>query len=92
MKATKQTLNKDGSLRKKGSGRRKGSNSFVKISFSQLKDYIGEKTPMVVSRVWLEDLGLLMAQKQEEVSLSLPLTEEDKSDSIQFTVKNFDEE
>ena len=48
------TLNKDGSERKSGSGRKKGATSFIKVPFLDLKDYIGEKTPIPVSRVWLE--------------------------------------
>jgi hypothetical protein len=85
MKAKKATYNKDGTIRKSGSGRRKGSNSFVKVSFSTLKEYIGEKTPIMVSRVWLENLGLNPDNSQ---NFSLDLTEESKSDKILFSLKD----
>ena len=80
MKANKVTLNKDGTPRKSGSGRKKGSNSFVRISFSQLKDYISEKTPITVSRVWLEDLGIISAEeiKLEKIEPVKPKTKKDK--------------
>jgi len=84
MKAKKETYNKDGTVRKSGSGRKKGSNSFVKVSFSSLKEYIGEKTPIMVSRVWLENLGFNPAKEQ---NIDLELTEEEKSDKIVFSVK-----
>jgi hypothetical protein len=90
MKTKNPTANKDGSLRKKGSGRKKGSNSFVKIPFSSLKDYISEKTPIVVSRVWLEGLGLIQDETSEPIAL--PLTKEESSVKIPFTLTTFEEE
>lgn len=84
MKAKKATYNKDGTIRKSGSGRKKGSNSFVKVSFSSLKEYIGEKTPIMVSRVWLENLGFNPTKEQ---NIDLELTEEEQSDKIVFSVK-----
>ena len=93
MKTKKATINKDGTPRKKGSGRRKGSNSFVKITFSDLKDYISEKTPMVVSRVWMESLGLTTASEPKPITLkSLKLTEEETSSKIPFKITTFEEE
>ena len=85
MKAKKSTYNKDGTPRKTGSGRKKGSNSFVKVPFSSLKEYIGEKTPIMVSRVWLENLGFNSTQDEE---VNLDLTTEKSSDKILFSVKN----
>jgi len=85
MKTKKVTYNKDGTVRKSGSGRRKGSNSFVKVSFSTLKEYIGEKTPIMVSRVWLENLGL---NTDNSKNFSLDLTEESTSDKILFSIKD----
>lgn len=93
MKTKKATFNKDGSKRKSGSGRKKGSNSFVKVSFSQLKEYIGEKTPMTVSRVWLESLGF-MIDSPSIVTISAPAVKEeaDQTNKIQYTLKTFEEE
>jgi len=90
MKTKKATLNKDGSARKSGSGRKKGSNSFVKVSFSQLKDYIGERTPMLVSRVWLESLGFIVDKNEASVTIqSQPMEEKQE---IAFSFNNFNEE
>ena len=90
MKTKKVTINKDGTPRKVGSGRRKGSNSFVKVSFGQLKDYIGERTPMMVSRVWLESLGFSVDQ-ESTVSIKAQETQ-DQSKKIAFSITEFDEE
>lgn len=90
----KKTYNKNGTPRKKGSGRKKGSNSFVRVTFSQLKDFIGEKTPMMVSRVWLENMGFEKIPDQLDTpNIKLKtkdLTEEDSSDNILFSIKKFD--
>ena len=51
------TLNKDGAKRKVGSGRTKGSKSFMTVKLRELAPFVGEETPIVVSRVWLERLG-----------------------------------
>jgi hypothetical protein len=90
MKTKKATLNKDGSARKSGSGRKKGSNSFVKVSFSQLKEYIGERAPMLVSRVCLESLGFIVYGNETSVTIQAQSTEEKQE--IAFSFNNFDEE
>jgi len=54
-----QTLNKDGSVRKQGSGRTKGSTSFTTVTLGELKPFIGDRTPIVVSRVWLQKIGFI---------------------------------
>lgn len=82
---TKQTLNKDGTIRKQGSGRKKGSKSFVKVTFSELSRFINEHTPIQVSRVWLENLGF---DPQESESPKINLTEEKETHKIQFTIRN----
>ena len=90
MKTKKATLNKDGKRRKPGSGRKKGSNSFVKISYAQLSDYIGEKTPMLVSRVWLESLGFTVDNKDSSIVIKTQPIEEKQE--IAFSFNNFSEE
>ena len=90
MKTKKATINKDGKPRKPGSGRKKGSNSFVKISYNQLKDYIGEKTPMMVSRVWLESLGFIVDSEETQVTIKTQPVEEKQE--ITFSFKEFDNE
>lgn len=88
MKNTKVTLNQDGTPRKSGSGRKKGSNSFVKINFEQLKEFIGEKTPIMVSRVWLENIGF---STQNEFEPKIQLTKENETDSVLYSVKTFED-
>ena len=85
MKIKKTTTNKDGKPRKRGSGRKKGSNSFVKVSFSQLKDYIGEKAPMIVSRVWLESLGFIVDRNETSVTIKSQPMEDKQEISFSFT-------
>jgi len=92
MKDKKVTYNKDGTPRKKGSGRRVGSNSFVRVTFEELKEYIGEKTPMSVSRVWLENLGVLSSHSEIKKKPKIELTDETESDTILYTLKNFNDE
>jgi len=89
MKNRNITLNKDGTPRKSGSGRRKGANSFVKVSFDQLKEYIGEKTPITVSRVWLENLGFSLEPSQNTPKIDL--TSDEKSDNVLYTVNTFED-
>ncbi len=88
MSKKNRTLNKDGSARKSGSGRKKGATSFVKVPFLDLKDYIGEKTPIPVSRVWLESLGI----HTNDTSIELSKTEDPEANSIQYKLTKFDEE
>ena len=93
MKTKTTTFNKDGSKRKSGSGRKKGSNSFVKVSFSQLKEYIGEKTPISVSRVWLESLGFMIdSNSSVKISTSEEKPEPEQTSKIQYTLNSFEEE
>jgi hypothetical protein len=83
----KVTYNKDGTPRKKGSGRKAGSNSFVRVTFSELSEYIGKNTPMLVSRVWLENIGISIESPKKS---KIKLTDEGESDTVLFKVKKFD--
>lgn len=83
----KVTYNKDGTPRKKGSGRKAGSNSFVRVTFSELSEYIGKNTPMLVSRVWLENIGISIDPPKKA---KIKLTDEGESDTVLFKVKKFD--
>ena len=91
MKTKKVTINKNGKPRKKGSGRKKGSNSFVRVTYGELKDYIGEKTPIAVSRVWLESLGFSIEGPEASVKIKTSETIEDEP-KISFSIKEFDNE
>ena len=91
MKTKKVTINKDGTPRKSGSGRKKGSNSFVKVTYSELKEYIGEKTPITVSRVWLESLGFIVDSSEPSVVIKASEPKEDIP-KISFSLKEFENE
>ena len=54
-----ETLNKNGEPRKKGSGRTKGATSFELVKLSELKPFVGDATPIPVSRVWLKKIGYI---------------------------------
>jgi len=87
----KVTYNKDGTPRKSGSGRKAGSNSFVRVTFSDLSNYIGENTPILVSRVWLENLGISLASNKAEKP-KIELTDSQESDTVLYKIKKFDKE
>ncbi len=89
MSNKKVTYNKDGTPRKSGSGRKAGSNSFVRVTLAELSDYIGKNTPMLVSRVWLENLGVSFSSAEVEKP-KIELTDSDKSDKVLFKIKKFD--
>jgi hypothetical protein len=52
-----ETVNKDGSTRKTGSGRTKGATSFQQVKLKDLSPFVGNETPIPVSRVWLNKIG-----------------------------------
>ena len=92
MNKKKTTYNKDGTPRKNGSGRKVGSNSFVRVTFEELKQYIGEKTPMSVSRVWLENLGIFSSHTEIKKKPKIELTDNEDSDTVVYSLKNFNNE
>ena len=47
--------------KKKQRGRPKGSTSFVRVSISDLLGAVGSKSNVVVSKKWLEEIGLTVA-------------------------------
>jgi hypothetical protein len=57
------TLNKDGTPRKVGSGKTKGAGCFAKIRWEQLREFIKEDDDILVSRVWLREVGALNQKK-----------------------------
>lgn len=86
------TLNKDGTPRRKGSGRKRGSTSFVNITMTELKKYIGENTPIQVSRVWLENLGIGLQQEAPKPVAEVKEAQEEPEQKISFNLTTFDNE
>ncbi len=67
-------MNKDGKPRKVGSGKTKGAGCYAKISWRELKKYVGTDVAIPVSRVWLRGLGVTEIVKKEKE----PKLEEDQ--------------
>ena len=74
------TLNKDGTPRKIGSGKTKGAGCFAKIKWEQLREFIQADDNILVSRVWLREVGALNQKKGSKKKLltSLPLPKSEK--------------
>ena len=60
------TVNKNGKPRKVGSGKTKGAGCYAKISWRELKKYIGADVAIPVSRVWLRGLGVTEIEKKKK--------------------------
>ena len=76
-------------------GKKKGSNSFVKVRFSDLKEYISENIPMTVSRVWLESLGFCIQQSElnalnpcSDIPLRPCDDDQEEEDMVDFKILN----
>ena len=82
---SKVTLNKDGSPRKKGSGRKKGSTSFANVTIADLQQFCGNATVIPVSRVWLEQMGAVIAEPvQATVQPVAPARAVEEETKIEF--------
>ena len=56
------TFNKNGKPRKVGSGKTKGAGCFEKVSWIELREFVGEEVSIPVSRVWLRSIGISKIQ------------------------------
>jgi len=63
------TLNKDGTPRKIGSGKTKGAGCFAKIKWHQLREFISPDDEILVSRVWLREVGALNQRRGSKKKL-----------------------
>ena len=75
----------------RGRGRPAGSTSFVRVSLSDLAELIGPKASVMVSKKWLDSIGLCMEEKVKTVVslLDEPAAEQPK---IEFQITSFDSE
>ena len=62
-------------------GRPRGSTSFCRVGLKDLNNLLGEKATIVVSKKWLDELGILVEEKPKK--LLTPTSDEPK---IQFNV------
>jgi len=67
--------------KKKGRGRPKGSTSFVKIKLSDLTSHLGFNGVVVVSKKWLNEIGIYTEDEPKKV-----LTPVDDEPKIQFNI------
>ena len=79
------TLNKDGTPRKTGSGRTKGAKSFVNVTLADLQKFCGSAAAIPVSRVWLEQIGAVIAG-EAKVPVATIAAEPEAEQKIQFTL------
>lgn len=74
---------------KKGRGRPAGSTSFVRINISDLIDAVGKNARIVVSKKWLEEIGLTIESPAPKlIATQAPVAEEPK---IDFVITNFED-
>ena len=71
-------------LQKRGRGRPSGSTSFVKIKLQDLIDNLGKNASVVVSKKWMEEIGLTQDDSTPIVAASTFINEEEPK--IQFTL------
>ena len=82
--------------KKKQRGRPKGSTSFVRVSISDLLGAVGSKSNVVVSKKWLEEIGLTVAPAPVKVIDGSYDTKngtqlaEQTVEKIEFSVTSFD--
>lgn len=68
---------------KRGRGRPKGSTSFVKVRVSDLMRYIGKDSTVIVSRRWLQDMGIEI-EENNKTKIVTPVTEQEPQ--IQYRI------
>ena len=82
--------------KKKQRGRPKGSTSFVRVSITDLLGAVGRNANIVVSKKWLEEIGLTVAPAPVKVIDGAFDTKngtqlaEQPEEKIEFSVTSFD--
>lgn len=70
-------------------GRPAGSTSFVRVNISDLQDAVGHNARIVVSKKWLEEIGLTLETPAIKVlPTAAPAAEESK---IEFALTSFED-
>ncbi len=68
---------------KRGRGRPVGSTSFVNVSLADLDQFVGTKSAIPVSRVWLQKMGLAI----QPISPSIcEVADSDSSPKVEFKI------
>ena len=73
--------------KKSNRGRPKGATSFIRIALSDLLDQLGDKATVVVSKKWLEGIGLDVTSESKPNPVD-EVKQEEEIERIQFTIHN----
>jgi hypothetical protein len=68
---------------KRGRGRPAGSTSFVNVSLADLDQFVGTKSAIPVSRVWLQKMGLAIQPIFRSIS---EVADSDSSPKVEFKI------
>ena len=68
---------------KRGRGRPAGSTSFVNVSLADLDQFVGTKSAIPVSRVWLQKMGLAIQPISRSIS---EVNDSDSSPKVEFKI------
>lgn len=68
---------------KRGRGRPAGSTSFVNVSLADLDQFVGTKSAIPVSRVWLQKMGLAIQPISRSIS---EINDTDSSPKVEFKI------
>ena len=68
-------------------GRPKGSTSFARVNISYLINAVGTNASIVVSKKWLEEIGLTVSPAPPR---ELQFTPEQPEEKIEFSVNTFE--
>ena len=75
--------------KKTNRGRPKGATSFVRIALCDLLEQLGEKGTVVVSKKWLESIGLdVNSQTSRKSPVNEVKEQPEEVERIQFTIHN----
>ena len=68
---------------KRGRGRPVGSTSFVNVSLADLDQFVGTKSAIPVSRIWLQKMGLAIQPISPSIS---EVADSDSSPKVEFKI------
>jgi len=71
-------------------GRPKGSTSFTRVKLSDLLESFGVDACVVVSKKWMEDVGLTVSPAPVRVITAHTSDSEEPEEKIEFSVNTFD--
>lgn len=70
-------------------GRPAGSTSFVRVNAFDLIDAVGKNTKIVVSKKWLEEIGLTIAESVVNISVAVEKEPDAPQEKISYSLTSF---